>query len=122
LLDSSAVLGALGELKPLRPAARRRVEDARNDVFVSVASVWELEIKRAAGRLRYEDDLVVAADAAGFELVPIVVEHAVEAARLPLHHGDPFDRMLVAQARLEGMTLVSSDEKIAQYQVSLIPA
>jgi PIN domain nuclease of toxin-antitoxin system len=122
LLDSSALLAALGDVKPLRPAARRRVEDPRSDVFVSVASIWELEIKRSAGRLRTESDLLAGAEAAGFALVPVVAAHAVEAARLPLHHGDPFDRMLVAQARLEGMTLVSNDEQIAKYQVAVIPA
>jgi PIN domain nuclease of toxin-antitoxin system len=115
-------LGALDAARPLRAEARRRLEDPRSDVFVSVASIWELEIKRAAGRLRTRGDLVEAGGAAGFELVPIEVAHALEAARLPLHHGDPFDRMLVAQARVEGMTLVSNDEKIAKYDVALLPA
>jgi PIN domain nuclease of toxin-antitoxin system len=115
LLDSSALLSALDEVRPLRAEARRRVEDSRNDVFVSVASIWELEIKRAAGKLPVRRDFVEAAGAAGFELVSIVVSHALEAARLPLHHGDPFDRMLVAQARLEGMTLVSNDAMMAKY-------
>jgi PIN domain nuclease of toxin-antitoxin system len=122
LLDSSALLSALDEMRPLRAQARRRVVDPRNEVFVSVASIWELEIKRTAGKLRTRHDLLDAAASAGFELVPIGVEHALEAARLPLHHADPFDRMLVAQARLEGMTLVSNDEKSAKYQVALIEA
>jgi PIN domain nuclease of toxin-antitoxin system len=122
LLDSNALLSALDEVRPLGPKARRHVEDPQNDVFVSVASFWELEIKRTAGKLPVRRDLVEAAGAAGFWPLPIVVDHALEAARLPLHHGDPFDRMLVAQARLEGMTLVSNDAKIAKYQVAVIPA
>ena len=108
-------------MKPLRGEGRRRVENPRNEVFVSVASIWELEVKRAARKLHVESDLVEAADAAGFELVPVLARHAVEAAWLPLHHGDPFDRMLVAQARVEGMTLVSNDAMIAMYQVAVLP-
>jgi PIN domain nuclease of toxin-antitoxin system len=116
------LLAALGEIRPLRPQARQWLEDPRNEVFVSAASIWELELKHSAGRLTLNAELAPAAEAAGFAFIPIVVAHAVAAARLPLHHGDPFDRMLVAQAQIEGMSLLSSDEKIGRYQVAVLPA
>lgn len=88
-------------------------------MFVSAASIWELEIKRAAGRLRAPDDLVERADSAGFERLLITIEHAQDAARLPRHHRDPFDRMLVAQALAEGLTLATADAALAQYGVPI---
>ncbi len=74
------------------------------------------------GRLRVEGDLVRESAAAGFAVLPISAEHAVAAARLPLHHRDPFDRLLVAQAQLEGLTIVTRDPAIARYQVAVLAA
>ena len=116
------LLAALGEIQPLRDDARQWLEDPKNEIFASVASIWELEIKRSAKKLTLKAELVPAAEAAGLAFVPVLARHAVEAARLPLHHADPFDRMLVAQAQLEGMSLLSNDEKIARYQVAVLPA
>lgn len=116
------LLAALGEVQPLRAEARQWLEDPKNEIFASVASIWELEIKRSARKLTLKAELVPAAEAAGFAFLPVLARHAVEAARLPLHHADPFDRMLVAQAQIEGMSLLSNDEKIARYQVAVLPA
>ena len=99
--------------------ARAAIGDAEV-VFVSAATVWEIEIKRALGRLDAPEDLVRRVDDAGYERLIITFEHASEAGRLPLLHGDPFDRMLIAQARLEGLTLATSDESIARYGVPLL--
>lgn len=93
---------------------------AADDVYVSAATIWEVEIKRATGKLRIDADLARVVDEAGFERLQITFEHAVEAGRLPLHHRDPFDRMLIAQARLEGLTLATSDQSIARYGVPLL--
>ena len=89
-------------------------------MYVSAATIWEAEIKRATRKLRVDADLVRVVDEAGFERLEITFEHAVEAGRLPLYHRDPFDRMLVAQARLEGLTLATSDESIARYGIPLL--
>ncbi len=89
-------------------------------MFVSAVTIWEIEIKRALARLRVPDDSVGLVDASGFERLVITFEHARETARLPLLHGDPFDRMLIAQARLEGMTLATADARIHEYDVPVL--
>ncbi len=94
--------------------------EAADAVFVSAATVWEIEIKRALGKLQAPDDLIECSDEAGYERLPITFEHAREAGKLPLLHGDPFDRMLVAQARVEGFTLASTDAAIKQYDVPVL--
>jgi PIN domain nuclease of toxin-antitoxin system len=102
--------------------ARAAIEDAANDVFVSVASAWEMSIKRKAGRLDTPDDLSVQLDRKRFVALQITLDHALAAGALPLHHGDPFDRMLIAQAQLEGLTIVTRDRRFAAYGVALLPA
>ncbi len=90
----------------------------RSDVvFVSAASIWEIEIKQAQGRLTMPTDLLSLIEQTGFDALAVTFEHAVEAARLPPLHGDPFDRMLVAQARVEGLTLASADRELMRYEV-----
>jgi PIN domain nuclease of toxin-antitoxin system len=92
-------------------------------VFVSAATIWEIEIKRALKKLETFDDAVDTiqlVDESGFERLAIDYEHAREAGRLPLLHGDPFDRMLIAQARLEGLTLATADPQIKRYDVPVL--
>ena len=104
-------------------AARDAVASAENQVFVSSATVWEIAIKHAAGRLIFPidrfDDLAVRM---GFEVLPILPAHAVVAGSLPRHHGDPFDRMLIAQAMVEDLMLVSVDAAVRGYNVRTFPA
>lgn len=89
-------------------------------MFVSAVTIWEIEIKRALKRLRAPQDVIGLVEQSGFERLAISLEHACEAGRLPALHGDPFDRMLVAQARLEGMTLASADVRIRRYDVEVL--
>lgn len=97
--------------------ARRAIEEQADAVFVSAATVWEIEIKRALGRLRAPHDVAGLVESSGFERLAIGFEHASEAGRLPAFHAGPFDRMLIAQARLEEMTLASADPTIQRYEV-----
>jgi len=85
------------------------------DVFISAASLWEVGIKVSIGKLSVDLEAVASVEADGFQELPISVAHARYAASLPLHHRDPFDRMLVAQARLEGLTLVTADKRLSDY-------
>jgi PIN domain nuclease of toxin-antitoxin system len=87
---------------------------------ISAATIWEIEIKRALGRLASPPGLIEMIEEAGFEQLPISFDHALQAGRLPLHHRDPFDRMLVAQARIEGLTLATADRAMADYDVPLL--
>ncbi len=84
-------------------------------VYVSAASAWEVAIKIALGRLRLPEPFADGVDASGFARLPIECDHAAEAGRLPPHHADPFDRMLAAQARVEGLTLVTHDRRFEPY-------
>lgn len=122
LLDTHALLWWLGGDRALGAAARAEITRPSNDVWVSAATAWEMSIKRAAGKLATPDDLVVTLDERGVRSLPIALDHAIAAAFLPRHHADPFDRMLVAQAMLEGMTIVTHDAQIAAYGVPTLPA
>jgi len=121
LLDSHCVLWWLADL-PLTEEARAAITDPASEVFVSAASIWELEIKSALGRLTIDGDLSAEVEAAGFAWLPITQRHARAAAHLPPHHRDPFDRMLIAQAQLEGHTIVTRDRSFERSAVELIRA
>jgi PIN domain nuclease of toxin-antitoxin system len=121
LLDTPALLWALSGSGELPASLRDALEDQANVVFVSAASVWEMAIKQARGKLRYPADEVAAAlRRASLLELPVTVRHAEAAASLPPHHRDPFDRMLVAQAQLEGLSLVSRDPAVRRYQVTVL--
>lgn len=114
LLDTHLLLWAVAEPRNLPAAARRRIEEA--DVFVSAASLWEVSIKAALGKLAVDPAEVLAEiEPAGFTLLPITGEHAAAVAKLPAVHADPFDRMLVAQAKTEPLLLVTNDAVLAGY-------
>jgi len=128
LLDSHIFVWAKSAPALLGDAVAASIVAPQNDVFVSVASAWELWLKHArkpissvldGGAAAFETSLVES----GFSLLDISLEHAARAAALPLHHRDPFDRMLIAQAMAEGITLVTSDAEFAAYRgLSLLRA
>ncbi|WP_419845415.1 type II toxin-antitoxin system VapC family toxin [Candidatus Poriferisocius sp.] len=119
LLDSHAVLWAAGVSSQMGERCRESIRSATS-VYYSAATLWELGIKRAKGRLHYPDHMVSDLIANGFVELPITVAHAERAAALPLHHQDPFDRMLVAQAQAELLTLVTTDHQIIAYDVEVL--
>jgi PIN domain nuclease of toxin-antitoxin system len=104
----------------LSDRARDAIAEPRNQVHVSVATAWEIAIKRSIGRLRMPEDIAADLAAEAFELLPIELTHVAALERLPHHHRDPFDRMLVAQASVERMRLVSGDADIARYGVDVV--
>jgi PIN domain nuclease of toxin-antitoxin system len=122
LLDTHVVLWAFAEPAQLSNEARSRIADPANTVAVSAASAWEIAIKTAAGKLKFDGDLVQAMADADFLPFPITVEHALVAGSLPPHHRDPFDRMLIAQAMTDGWTLVTRDHIFPSYGVALLLA
>ena len=122
LLDSHVVLWSIAGDSKLKSDLRRKIVDPENDVFVSAASVWEIAIKQRLGKLDAPGNLLEVIEATEFAPLPITFVHSALAARLPLHHDDPFDRMLIAQALSEGLVLVSRDRRFADYEVELIKA
>jgi PIN domain nuclease of toxin-antitoxin system len=121
LLLDTHVLIWWDEGRRLAGDARRAIE-AADSVYVSAASAWEVAIKIGLGRLRASRTVEQAARESGFLELPITFLHAERVADLPVHHRDPFDRLLVAQAEIEGFTLVTRDPVFARYGVELIEA
>lgn len=119
LLDTHALLWWLAD-EQLDAGARAAIEDPENVVWVSAASVWEIAIKRSLGKLRTGADLLGAVEWSGFERLPIAMDHAEAAGALPPHHRDPFDRMLVAQAQLLDLAIVTRDAAFDAYDVELL--
>ena len=121
LLDTHAVLWALAAPGRLPAGVRYAVQSAGNDVFASVASAWEIAIKVALRRLAFDVPSMESTFAAsGIQTLGISLQHTARVAELPLHHRDPFDRMLVAQALCESMTLVSRDRQLERYGVRML--
>ena len=105
--------------QPLAPVAGSNCGRA-NDIFVSAASIWELATKRAIGKLSFSRSIVDAASEFGFEILPVTGSHAEHAGGLPRHHNDPFDRLIIAQAHLEGMVLGTQDRLMRPYGVAML--
>ncbi len=122
LLDTHALLWWLTEPQKLSRRAYDAIADTLNEVFVSPVNGWEVAIKGALGKLRAPDDLEPSIEEQGFTPLVMTFHHAALAGRLPLHHRDPFDRMLVAQAQAEGLILVTRDTRIPLYGVRTMTA
>jgi PIN domain nuclease of toxin-antitoxin system len=120
LLDTHAALWFLAGDERLGENARRHLTDSANRVLLSAAVVWEVGIKRSLGKLVAPDEYLSLLLGAGVQALPVSLDHAAAMERLPWHHRDPFDRMLVAQASLDGAAIVSRDEIMRPYGVTLI--
>ena len=120
LLDTHVLLWWLDDHPNLSRRARDVIADGKNLVFVSAAVIWEIQIKQALGKLEIPKNFREVLDRQGFELLDITVDHAYAVGDLPLHHRDPFDRMLVAQAKVERLTLVTRDIRLRKYKIRLI--
>lgn len=124
LLDTHAFLWAAGEPSKLSRKARSAIEDATNDVFVSAAVAWEIAVKHALGKLSLplnpETYVPARLVLLGFTALSISIDHALAAGRLPQHHRDPFDRIMIAQAQIEGLTLVTHDPVVSRYRVKTL--
>ena len=121
LLDTNALLWWLAG-QGLTSQASEAIADPGNLVVVSAVSAWEIAIKKALGKLTAPDDLQHQIQAGGFTPLPVTIAHAIAAGQLPGHHDDPFDRMLIAQAVAEGLTIVTSDKRFSHYNAALLPA
>jgi PIN domain nuclease of toxin-antitoxin system len=114
LLDTNVLLWWLADSPRLSGDARKMITSSPV-VYVSAATTWEIEIKRAIGKLKAPENLEEELSASHFVPLAITVAHSIAAAKLPRHHDDPFDRMLIAQSSLESLTLVTSDKWLKDY-------
>ncbi len=116
LLDTHILLWWLKDDTRLPGTADRLITDPANAIYVSAASIWEIAIKSALGRITADPAAIEAAlGPSGFAALPVTTQHAVEVSKLPHHHRDPFDRLLVAQSVLEPMRLLTHDRTLAMY-------
>lgn len=116
LVDSHIAVWWLADPARLSSNARRVITDPGNEIYLSAASVWELGLKIARGRLLMPTDFVDVLRTDGFADLPVGVDHAEASLSLPRRHGDPFDRLLIAQAMLEDLVLITSDGAILEYE------
>jgi PIN domain nuclease of toxin-antitoxin system len=121
LLDTNVFLWWVNQSR-IATAARQAIEDPVAEVFVSAAAFWEIAIKQNAGRLKAPPDLELQLSLNRFRPLVIDVNHAWTAGSLPRHHDDPFDRVMIAQAQVEDLTIISRDQMFEQYEVRLLRA
>lgn len=122
LLDTNALFWTLVEPKRLSTHATGEIEDESNEVFVSVVSAWEIGVKRAKGKLEMPSALGPMLEETRFKVLSVTLPHALAVESLPHRHHDPFDRILVAQAQLENLVLVTSDREMRRYPIAVLPA
>jgi PIN domain nuclease of toxin-antitoxin system len=121
LLDTNVLLWWLSEPERLSDDARTAIAN-EPVIYVSSVTAWEVAIKRAAGKLKANVDLVAEIAQEGFQHLPITLQHGMVAGSLAQHHRDPFDRMLVAQAQLDELVLVTADPDIGRYDIQMLAA
>lgn len=122
LLDSHIFLWMTTDRLKVSGAILKQLDDPENEVIFSAVSSWEIAIKRAKGRLHFSGSPAAVAEKIGLPILPITAEHCELAGELPLVHSDPFDRLLIAQAKVEGCAIVTRDAIIARYQVPVLRA
>jgi PIN domain nuclease of toxin-antitoxin system len=124
LLDTYAFLWWNMDDAQLSSLAREIISDGANEIFLSAATAWEIAIKTARGRLELPEDptryVSSRMNLHGFQALPVQIYHAVQVYKLPMHHADPFDRLLVAQSQIESMPLISVDVDIRKYEVDVV--
>jgi PIN domain nuclease of toxin-antitoxin system len=124
LLDTNAFLWLDADPGKLSPVAKKACADLNNQLWLSVASVWEMQIKRTLGKLRLQhsvrETVLAQQNTNGIQVLPVELAHTFELESLPLQHKDPFDRLLIAQAKFRGWAIVSHDSEVSQYGVNVI--
>jgi len=126
LLDTNAWLWMIGPADRLAAPAKKILADPANELFLSAVSVWEIAIKHAIKKIRFPGSPAVyipqAIERSGIRTLAVEARHALRLMELPMHHRDPFDRMLVAQAQVEGLSIVTADRRMAAYDVQVVQA
>jgi PIN domain nuclease of toxin-antitoxin system len=124
LLDTGIWLWSIGRVSRLNPTARATLIDPQHELYFSAASAWEIAIKASIGKLHLPEspEILVPRETGrlGLHWLPVNSHHALFVYGLPIHHGDPFDRMLIAQAMVEGLTLITADRDVRNYHVPIL--
>lgn len=124
LIDTQIFIWGMEKSSSLSSEIKTLLQDPGNQIFLSVASVWEMVIKKSKGRLKTPKNIKESIKEAEFKLLPIEISHVLEVEKLPNYkdHKDPFDRILISQAKVENLTLITSDPQIWKYKISILKA
>ncbi len=123
IVDTHAAIWFISNNKRLPQFSKKTIEDPQNDCFISIASLWEMGIKHSLGKLKLKAELNKIFELffeSGLLMLPITPDHILTTSSLPLHHRDPFDRLIIAQTKREGYSLISKDAEFRNYEVNLI--
>jgi PIN domain nuclease of toxin-antitoxin system len=122
LLDTHVFLWWLTTPEKIHAKAQKIIRDKSNDIFISSASFWEMSIKKSLGRLTIPHNIMETTTSENFKILPILPEECIGVADLPMLHSDPFDRLLIIQAKLQNLVFITKDKKIAEYPVVTLKA
>ena len=122
LLDTHTLLWTIFEPDKLSTEAQETIRDRQNIICVSLISLWEISIKQSIGRLDIPEEFYKVVRTGGFEILPLTMMQIEQYQSLPLHHRDPFDRMLVVQAQQQKLTLITRDSEISKYNLEILKA
>jgi PIN domain nuclease of toxin-antitoxin system len=123
LLDTHSFIWSDSEPEKLSKIVKKVIEDGNNSLFLSVITIWEMQIKVQIGKMTLRkpiEELIKEQEENNIVLLPVNLPHVLKVGELPLHHRDPFDRLLIAQAMVEGFTLLSKDENFSAYPVPVL--
>ncbi len=123
LLDTHAFIWSFSNTKLLSKAAVAALSDPNNSFYISVVTVWEMQIKTALGKTDLDDsvrNIIAEQSSNGFQFLDVNLDHALNVENLPPHHKDPFDRLIISQAMIENMTIITTDEHFPEYNVNLL--
>ena len=120
LLDTHTFIWSVEGNKRLSEKVKALISDPTNRVYVSVVTIWEIIIKTQKNKIRFRSDIKSVIEKADFKLIPIEAKHALAVGILPPYHNDPFDRMLIEQAKTEKLTLITNDQKVWKYDLRLL--
>ncbi len=122
LLDTNIFLWSLNADRKLKTSIREIIENPHNEIYISVVSGWEISIKHRSGKLPLKTTLEECFEKSDFSILNINLSHIMQLNKLPTYHKDPFDRILIAQAKVENLTLITSDQKFQKYKLALVNA
>ncbi len=122
LLDTNIFLWWLNDDKKLKSAIRETMADPQNILYISVVSAWEISLKHKIGKLPLKTTLKRCFEISPFPILTLRLEHILNLDKLPLFHKDPFDRLLITQSKVENLTLITSDQQMRKYNISLLKA
>lgn len=124
LIDTHIFIWIMEDSKKISAKVKLQLKDSANEVFISVATIWEVAVKKSKGSLKTPKNIQKGVNEVGFKILPIELPHALEVENLPFYrdHKDPFDRILISQAKAENLTLITSDPKIWKYKIKILKA